>query len=176
MLVKRLMALTLATIALFSAAPPAFATPGPPSGGGAAVIAPDPDGGGICQVSTTIFQAVYGAGLPLEERNWHAIWLPNYGPPNSPTGKKGLDATVDDQAGLDFKFRNTTGGWVAVEATAFVTISCDRRPGRRAAGRGADARRQHPGRQARPAAPHRRHGRRPPPARLRPATCRAAAP
>lgn len=83
-------------------------------------------GGGICQVSTTIFQAVYQAGLPLEERNWHAVWLPNYGPPNSPTGMKGLDATVDDQAGLDFKFRNTTGGWIAVEAAAdgsWVTVT-----------------------------------------------------
>ena len=82
-------------------------------------------GGGICQVSTTIFQAVYQAGLPLEERNWHAVWLPNYGPPNSPTGMKGLDATVDDQSGLDFRFQNTTGGWLAVEATTdstWVTI------------------------------------------------------
>jgi len=73
-------------------------------------------GGGICQISTTLFQAVYQAGLPLEERNWHAVWLPNYGPPNSPTGMKGLDATVDDQAGLDLRFQNTTGGWLAVEA------------------------------------------------------------
>jgi vancomycin resistance protein YoaR len=83
-------------------------------------------GGGICQVSTTVFQAVYQAGLPLEERNWHAVWLPNYGPPNSPTGMKGLDATVDDQAGLDFKFQNTTGGWLAIEATAdgtWVTVA-----------------------------------------------------
>ncbi len=83
-------------------------------------------GGGICQVSTTIFQAVYQAGLPLEERNWHAVWLPSYGPPRSTTGMIGLDATVDDQAGLDFKFQNTTGGWVAVEATAdgsWVTVA-----------------------------------------------------
>jgi vancomycin resistance protein YoaR len=83
-------------------------------------------GGGVCQVSTTIFQAVYQAGLPLEERNWHAVWLPSYGPPASPTGMKGLDATVDDQAGLDLRFQNTTGGWLAIEATAdgsWVTIA-----------------------------------------------------
>lgn len=83
-------------------------------------------GGGVCQVSTTIFQTVYQAGLPIEERNWHAVWLPSYGPPASPTGMKGLDATVDDQAGLDFRFQNTTGGWLAVEATAdgdWVTIA-----------------------------------------------------
>jgi len=83
-------------------------------------------GGGVCQVSTTIFQAVYQAGLPLEERNWHAVWLPSYGPPASPTGMKGLDATVDDQSGLDFRFQNSSGGWLAVEATAdgtWVTVT-----------------------------------------------------
>jgi len=74
--------------------------------------------GGICQVSTMLFQAAYCAGLPIEERNWHLYWIPGYGPPGSPTGLQGLDATVDDQSGLDFRFRNTTGGWLAVEAVA----------------------------------------------------------
>ena len=73
-------------------------------------------GGGICQVSTTLFQAVYHAGLPVEERNWHLYWINGYGLP--PSGLKGLDATVDDQSALDFKFRNTTGNWLAVEARA----------------------------------------------------------
>ena len=72
--------------------------------------------GGICQVSTTLFQAVYHAGLPVEERNWHLFWINGYGQP--PSGLKGLDATVDDQSALDFKFRNTTGNWLAVEAAA----------------------------------------------------------
>ena len=74
--------------------------------------------GGICQVSTTLFQAAYRAGLPIEERNWHLYWIESYGPPHSPTGLKGLDATVDDQSGLDFRFVNTTGGWLALEAVA----------------------------------------------------------
>ena len=74
--------------------------------------------GGICQVSTMLFQAAYRAGLPIEERNWHLYWIPGYGPPSSPTGLQGLDATVDDQSGLDFRFRNTTGDWLAVEAVA----------------------------------------------------------
>ena len=74
--------------------------------------------GGICQVSTTLFQAAYRAGLPIEERNWHFYWIEGYGPPGSPTGLRGLDATVDDQSGLDFRFTNTTGGWLAVEAAA----------------------------------------------------------
>lgn len=75
-------------------------------------------GGGVCQISTTLFQAIYSAGLPIEERNWHFFWLLSYDPANSPTGKKGLDATVDDQSGLDLRFRNTTGGWLAIEASA----------------------------------------------------------
>jgi vancomycin resistance protein YoaR len=52
--------------------------------------------------------------LPVEERNWHLYWINSYGQP--PSGLKGLDATVDDQSLLDFKFRNTTGHWLAVEA------------------------------------------------------------
>ena len=42
--------------------------------------------GGICQVSTMLFQAAYRVGLPIEERNWHLYWIPGYGPPSSPTG------------------------------------------------------------------------------------------
>jgi len=73
-------------------------------------------GGGICQVSTILFQVVYRAGLPLEERNWHLYWIPSYGA--APSGLQGLDATVDSASGLDFRFRNTTGGWLAIEAVA----------------------------------------------------------
>ncbi|MGN6810880.1 MAG: VanW family protein [Thermomicrobiales bacterium] len=74
--------------------------------------------GGICQVSTTLFQGAYHAGLPIVERNWHLYWITGYGPPSSPTGLQGLDATVDDQSGLDFKFQNATGQWLAIEAVA----------------------------------------------------------
>jgi vancomycin resistance protein YoaR len=73
-------------------------------------------GGGICQVATTLFHAVFHAGLPVGERNWHLYWMPRYGRP--PSGMTGLDATVDDQSGLDFTFFNTTGAWLLVEATA----------------------------------------------------------
>lgn len=72
-------------------------------------------GGGICQVATTLFHAVFHAGLPVGERNWHLYWMPRYGRP--PSGMTGLDATVDDQSGLDFTFFNTTGSWLLVEAT-----------------------------------------------------------
>jgi vancomycin resistance protein YoaR len=73
-------------------------------------------GGGICQVATTLFHAVFRAGLPVLERNWHLYWMPRYGQP--PSGLVGLDATVDDQVGLDFTFVNRTDGWLRVEAVA----------------------------------------------------------
>jgi vancomycin resistance protein YoaR len=73
-------------------------------------------GGGACQVSTTIYQAAFWAGLPIVERNWHLYWLPLYGQP--PTGITGLDATIDTSWGLDFRFTNTTGEWLAIVATA----------------------------------------------------------
>jgi vancomycin resistance protein YoaR len=71
--------------------------------------------GGICQVSTTLFHGVFRAGLPIEERNWHLLWV-NYA--NSSTGARGLDATVDDQSGLDFQWWNNTGGWIGIAAYA----------------------------------------------------------
>jgi len=71
-------------------------------------------GGGICQVSTTIFQAAFWAGLQIEERWQHPYWLTSYGDP--PRGMKGLDAmvNVEDDWALDMKFRNTTNDWIAV--------------------------------------------------------------
>lgn len=73
-------------------------------------------GGGICQVATTVFHAAFRAGLSIIDRSWHLYWMPRYGRP--PSGMTGLDATVDDQVGLDFTFANTTGNWLLVEALA----------------------------------------------------------
>ncbi len=73
-------------------------------------------GGGICQVSTTIFQAAFWSGLQIDERYSHPYWIQTYGEP--PRGMKGLDAMVniDDVFGtLDLKFTNTTGNWIAVQ-------------------------------------------------------------
>ena len=71
-------------------------------------------GGGICQVSTTIFQAAFWAGLAIEERWQHPYWLTTYGQP--PRGMKGLDAmvNVEEDWALDMKFRNNTDNWIAV--------------------------------------------------------------
>ena len=71
-------------------------------------------GGGVCQVSTTIFQAAFWAGFPIVERYQHPYWLPGYGQP--PRGMVGLDAmiNIEDDWALDMKFENTTGNWIAV--------------------------------------------------------------
>jgi len=71
-------------------------------------------GGGICQVSTTIFQAAFWAGMPIEERYQHPYYLRSYG--EAPRGLPGLDAMVniEEDWALDLKFRNTTGEWLAL--------------------------------------------------------------
>ena len=57
-------------------------------------------GGGICQYATTLFNAVFFAGLPVVERVAHSLYISHY-----PIGR---DATVS-WGGADFKFRNDTG-------------------------------------------------------------------
>ncbi len=70
--------------------------------------------GGICQVATTLFQAVYWAGLPIIRHYHHLYWIAHYGQP--PYGQVGLDATVDFPP-VDFQFRNTTADWLRIEGT-----------------------------------------------------------
>lgn len=70
-------------------------------------------GGGICQVATTVFQSVFWAGMPIVERSWHLYWIPRYG--QGQGGLKGLDATVDPDYDLDFKFHNASNNWLAVK-------------------------------------------------------------
>jgi vancomycin resistance protein YoaR len=55
-------------------------------------------GGGICQVSTTIYNAVLQAGLAIDERHTHSLPVPYIA--------HGHDATVDYPS-LDLKFTNT---------------------------------------------------------------------
>jgi vancomycin resistance protein YoaR len=62
-------------------------------------------GGGICQVSTTVFNAAFEAGLPIEARTNHALYIPHY--------PQGRDATVN-YPDIDLKFRNDTGHWLLV--------------------------------------------------------------
>jgi vancomycin resistance protein YoaR len=60
-------------------------------------------GGGVCQVSTTVFNAAYEAGLPITSRTNHALYISHY-----PLGR---DATVD-YPGIDLKFVNDTKHWL----------------------------------------------------------------
>jgi vancomycin resistance protein YoaR len=62
-------------------------------------------GGGICQVSTTVFNAAYEAGLEIDERTNHALYISHY-----PLGR---DATVN-YPDLDLKFTNDTDHWLLV--------------------------------------------------------------
>ena len=59
----------------------------------------DEIGGGVCQTSSTLFNAVARADLEILERSPHA-WPSSY-------VEKGFDATVN-WPGLDFKFRNNS--------------------------------------------------------------------
>jgi vancomycin resistance protein YoaR len=68
--------------------------------------------GGICQVATTLFQPVFWSGYQLEERYWHLYWIPAY----TSRGVVGLDVTVDSDAGLDFKWTNTTKDYVLIQS------------------------------------------------------------
>ncbi len=70
-------------------------------------------GGGICQVSTTLFQPVFWAGYEIEERHWHAYWIAHY----ASHGYPGLDDTVDDASGLDFKFKNNTPNPILIQSS-----------------------------------------------------------
>lgn len=68
-------------------------------------------GGGICQVSTTMYRAALFAGLPIKERNQHTYAVSYY----SQVLGHGLDATIY-LGGANLKFENDTGNYVLVQA------------------------------------------------------------
>ncbi len=70
------------------------------------------DGGGVCQVSTTLFRAVMNAGLPIIERHAHAYRVGYYEQDSGP----GLDATVFVPS-VDFKFLNDTGHYILIQTS-----------------------------------------------------------
>ena len=65
-------------------------------------------GGGICQVSTTLYNALLCGNITITERRSHSI-PSSYVP-------KGLDATVDSITNKDLKFMNDTGGPIFIFA------------------------------------------------------------
>ena len=74
-------------------------------------------GGGVCQVSTTLFRTAFFGGFPIAERHSHAYRVYYY--EQSPSGARdanlvGLDATVYFPL-VDFKFTNNTANWLLME-------------------------------------------------------------
>lgn len=74
-------------------------------------------GGGICQVGTTLFNAIFESGFPVVERHNHSFYISHY--------PKGRDATVS-WGGPDLKFKNDSPNWVLVSVSytaGSITIS-----------------------------------------------------
>ncbi len=66
-------------------------------------------GGGICQVSTTLYNAAFFAGLDITARTNHSLYISHY--------PKGRDATVS-WGGPEFRFRNDTDSWILIKSAA----------------------------------------------------------
>jgi vancomycin resistance protein YoaR len=74
-------------------------------------------GGGVCQVSTTVFNAAYEAGLKITARTNHALYISHY--------PQGRDATVD-YPDIDLKFVNDTDHWLLLRTfvgSSSLTVS-----------------------------------------------------
>ncbi len=82
-------------------------------------------GGGVCQVSTTLFRAAFFAGYPVVERHAHAYRVYYY---EKVAGNRinpnlaGLDATVFVPL-VDFKFTNDTPNWLLMETYVVPSAS-----------------------------------------------------
>ncbi len=68
------------------------------------------DGGGICQVSTTLFRAAINTGLPILNRTAHAYRVSYYENDSGP----GFDATVFSPS-VDLKFKNDTPAPILIQ-------------------------------------------------------------
>ncbi|PIR43519.1 hypothetical protein COV24_02300 [candidate division WWE3 bacterium CG10_big_fil_rev_8_21_14_0_10_32_10] len=68
-------------------------------------------GGGVCQVSTTVFRAALNSGLPITDRTAHAYRVSYY----EQKSQLGLDATIY-QPSVDLVFKNDTQHYILVYA------------------------------------------------------------
>jgi vancomycin resistance protein YoaR len=76
-------------------------------------------GGGVCQVSTTVYRAALRAGFEFDEWHPHSFRVSFYELDGWPPG---IDATIyqpntPDEQGLDLKFTNTTGAYLLLQMT-----------------------------------------------------------
>jgi vancomycin resistance protein YoaR len=69
-------------------------------------------GGGMCQVSTTLFRAAMNSGLEITDRSNHSIVVDYYN--DIRNGLPGTDATIFYPA-PDFKFRNDTENYILIK-------------------------------------------------------------
>lgn len=74
------------------------------------------DGGGVCQVSTTLFRTVLNSGMPVVKRTAHAYRVSYYEQGFPP----GLDATIYSPS-VDFQFKNDTSAHILIQAYAVGT-------------------------------------------------------
>ncbi|PJE50346.1 MAG: hypothetical protein COV29_04170 [Candidatus Yanofskybacteria bacterium CG10_big_fil_rev_8_21_14_0_10_36_16] len=65
-------------------------------------------GGGICQVSTTVFRSAINSGLPITQRKPHSLPVRYYSP-------QGMDATIYPGV-VDLKFINDTENYIIINA------------------------------------------------------------
>jgi len=78
-------------------------------------------GGGVCQVSTTLFRTVFFGGFPVVERHPHAYRVGYYEQTSSgahDAKMAGLDATVYVPL-VDFKFKNDSPYWLLMETYVY---------------------------------------------------------
>lgn len=71
------------------------------------------DGGGVCQVSSTLFRALLDSGVPITARRGHSYRVGYY----EQNSKPGFDATVYDP-NPDLRFLNDTGHTILLNAVA----------------------------------------------------------
>lgn len=69
------------------------------------------DGGGVCQVSSTLFRAALAAGVPIVERRAHSYRVSFY---EQGGFLPGIDATVFPPW-ADFKFKNDTPAYILIQ-------------------------------------------------------------
>jgi vancomycin resistance protein YoaR len=67
-------------------------------------------GGGVCQVSTTLYNAAMNAGMTILERHDHSLPV-NY-------AESGKEAATSQNGNLDFKFQNDSPNSVIINARA----------------------------------------------------------
>ncbi len=68
------------------------------------------DGGGVCQISTTLFRAGLNSGLPILERTAHAYRVGYY----ENDSKPGFDATIYSPS-VDLKIKNNTSASILIQ-------------------------------------------------------------